>query len=103
VPRLEECGFGGLAYAQRQPFGLQAGEKLSPKRLREIACNYTLPFAKWLPVEQIELVEDPVPLAVDLRYPPSVAPDTLRRLMRFAEALIARRPEPSPAPTIATI
>ena len=71
--------------------------------MREIACNYTLPFAKWLPVEQIELVEDPVPLEVDLRYPPSVAPDTLRRLMRFAEALIARHPEPSPAPTVAVI
>jgi hypothetical protein len=82
---------------------IRAGEKLSPKRLREIACNYTLPFAKWQPVEEIELIEDPVLLEVDLRYPASVAPDTLRRLMRFTEALIARRQEPSPAPTIAII
>ena len=29
MPRLEECGFGGLAYAQRQPFGLQPGENLT--------------------------------------------------------------------------
>ena len=98
VPGKEFAHHWGELYAT-----IRAGEKLSPKRLREIACNYTLPFAKWLPVEQIELVEDPVPLAVDLRYPPSVAPDTLRRLMRFAEALIARRPEPSSAPMVATI
>ena len=82
---------------------VRAGEKLSPERLREIACNYTLRWAKWRPVEEIELIEDPVPLAVDLRYPASVAPDTLRRLMRFTEGLIARRQEPSPASTIALI
>ena len=98
VPGKEFAHHWGELYAT-----IRAGEKLSPKRLREIACNYTLPFAKWLPVEQIELVEDPVPLEVGLRYPPSVAPDTLRRLMRFTEALIARRPEPSPAPTVAVI
>ena len=79
---------------------VRAGEKFSPERLREIACNYTLPPAKWRPVEEIELVEDPVPLGFDLRYPTSVAPDTLRRLMRFSEALIAHRYRRSPVSTV---
>jgi hypothetical protein len=79
---------------------VRAGEKFSSERLREIACNYTLPSTKWRPVEEIELVEDPVPLDFDLRYPTSVAPDTLRRLMRFSEALIALRHRRSPASTI---
>jgi hypothetical protein len=76
----EELGSGGL---------------LTAERLREIACNYTLPRGKWRPVEEIELVEDPVGLDVALRYRAGPLPDTLRRVMRFTEALISQR-EPSP-------
>jgi hypothetical protein len=36
------------------------------------------------------LTEDPVPLEYELRYRPSVAFDSLRRLMRFAETLAVR-------------
>src|SRR5258706_5473967 len=79
---------------------VRGGEKFSPARLREIACNYTLPSAKWRPVEEIELVEDPVPLDFYLRYPTPAGPDTLRRLMRFSEELIAHRHRRSPASTI---
>ena len=56
----------------------------------EIACNYGLPRNEWTPVSAIELTEDPVPLACELRYPPPVAMDTVRRLMFFAETLVAR-------------
>ena len=98
VPGKEFAHHWGELYA-----AVRAGEKLSPERLREIACNYSLRWAKWRPVEEIELIEDPVPLAFDLRYPSSAAPDTLRRLMRFAEALIARGHEPSPAAAIAIL
>lgn len=76
---------------------LRAGKTLTADMLREIACNYTLPHSKWRPVSEIELVEDPVPLNFELRYPASGGPDTLRRMMRFAEALIARRKERAPA------
>ncbi len=69
---------------------LRNGGTLPPERLREIARNYTLPRARWRPADEIELVEDPVPMAVELRYLASAAPDTLRRVMRFAEALIER-------------
>jgi len=69
---------------------LRTGGVLPAETLREIACNYTLPRAKWRPVSEIELVEDPVPLRVELRYGASRGPDLLRRVMSFTEALIAR-------------
>jgi hypothetical protein len=30
-------------------------------RLREIAVNYGLPMARWEAVENVELIEDPLP------------------------------------------
>ncbi len=82
---------------------LRAGAPLSAERLREIACNYTLPRGKWRPAAQIELVEDPVPLTFESSYRAAAVPDTLRRLMRFAESLIALRDRRSPAATIEII
>jgi hypothetical protein len=79
---------------------LRAGAIFTPERLREIACNYTLARTKWRPIGEIELIEDPVPLAVELRYRTGAAPDTLRRLMHFAEALITHRNAQAPAGTI---
>lgn len=79
---------------------IASGATLPAESLREIACNYTLPKAKWQPVAEIELVEDPVRLDFELRYPASGGTDTLRRLMRFAEALIANLDEPHPATVI---
>lgn len=76
---------------------IAAGATLTAESLREIACNYTLPRAKWQPVAEVELVEDPVRLDFELRYRAAGGADTLRRLMRFAEALIANRGEPQPA------
>ena len=77
---------------------IRSGGTVTPERLREVACNYSLPRARWRPVEEIELTEDPVPLSFELRHRGVAAPDTLRRVMRFAEALIAQRSaRPSPA------
>ena len=69
---------------------LRAGESFTRERLLEIACNYGLPRNEWTPVSAIELTEDPVPLECEQRYPPPVAMDTVRRLMFFAETLVAR-------------
>lgn len=69
---------------------LRAGQTFTRDRLLEIACNYGLPRDEWSPVSAIELTEDPVPLAFELRYPPAVPIDTLHRVMRFAETLAAR-------------
>ena len=69
---------------------LRAGRSFTPDRLLEIACNYGLPREEWASISSIELTEDPVPLAFELRYPPPFAMDTLHRVMRFAETLVAR-------------
>jgi hypothetical protein len=82
---------------------LRAGAAFTPERLREIACNYTLPRAKWRPASEIELVEDPVSLAVETRYGSDARPDTLRRLMHFAEGLIVQQKSQAPAGTIEII
>ncbi|MEO8675828.1 MAG: glycosyltransferase family 2 protein [Casimicrobiaceae bacterium] len=73
---------------------LRAGQQLDRQRLLEIACNYGLVRGEWRPVSAIELTEDPVPLEFELRYQSSAVPDTLRRLMRFAETIAARRKSP---------
>jgi hypothetical protein len=70
---------------------LRDGAIFSPERMREIALNYTLPPARWLPGDEIELVEDPVPIAVEQRYLAAAASDTLRRVMRYTESVIERR------------
>ena len=68
---------------------IRAGGTLTDERLLEIACNYSVWRSDWLSVERVELVDDPVPLTCDVRYRPKAELDTLRRLMRFAETLVA--------------
>jgi len=82
---------------------LRAGAEFTPERLREIACNYTLPRAKWRPADELELVEDPVSLAVQVRYAAAARPDTLRRLMHFTEGLIIQQRPKARAGTIEII
>jgi hypothetical protein len=67
---------------------LRDGLTLTEDRLREIACNYGLPREMWLPAEDVELIEDPVPLTVDQRYGVEARPGALHVLMRYAESLI---------------
>jgi glycosyl transferase family 2 len=69
---------------------LRAGGRFTHDRLTEITCNYGLERKDWRPVSEIELMEDPVPLTAELRYPPPAGLDTLRRVMMFAETLVAR-------------
>ena len=69
---------------------LRAGGAFSDDRLAEISCNYGLERKDWRPVSEIELLEDPVPLTLEVRYPPPAGLDTLRRVMLFAETLVAR-------------
>jgi hypothetical protein len=68
---------------------LRGGAALTPDRLREIACNYGLPPKMWRPPSEIELIEDPVPLAFEQRYAADAAPGALQLLLRFTEALLA--------------
>lgn len=96
APGREFAHHWGELYAM-----LRSGVALTPEQVREIACNYTLPRAKWRPVSEIELVEDPVSLSVELRYRVPGGPDVLRRIMSFTEALISRgRARPTASITI---
>jgi hypothetical protein len=81
---------------------IASGGAITAEMLRDIACNYTLPRAKWRAAAAVELVEDPLPLGFELRYPSNAHPDPLRRLMRFTEALIMeqRRRRAAPAAAI---
>ncbi|HKW79831.1 MAG TPA: glycosyltransferase family 2 protein [Casimicrobiaceae bacterium] len=76
---------------------LRDGGGLTPERLREIACNYGLQPSLWQPVDQVELIDDPVALEGGSRYPPPPATGVLPLLMRFAETL-ARRHSRVPPP-----
>jgi hypothetical protein len=81
----------GLAFHWRRLYEeLRAGGVLTPARLREIACNYGLQPSLWQPPEKVELVEDPVRLEVESRYPPSPGIERFQLLMRFAETLARR-------------
>ncbi len=79
---------------------LRAGGSFSEGRLGEIASNYGLPMKNWRPSSEIALVEDPVTLDFELRYSGSSAPDVLRQVMLFTEALIARDRESQPSALI---
>jgi hypothetical protein len=68
---------------------LRDGATFTEDRLREIACNYGLLREIWLPSTEIELIEDPVPLNVELRYLSEARVDALRLLMQYTESLIA--------------
>jgi hypothetical protein len=72
---------------------LNAGSTFDEKRLREIASNYGLPRKNWRPVTEIELVEDPVPLAAEQRYRVDAVCDPLQLLLRFTETLVAAERE----------
>jgi hypothetical protein len=72
---------------------LRAGATLTEERLREIASNYGLPPKNWRPVAEIELVEDPVTLSAEQRYPGDAAWNALQLLLRFTEALVAAERE----------
>jgi hypothetical protein len=66
--------------------------------MREIACNYGLQPGLWQPADTVELIEDPVRLAFDARYPPPAGIETLQLLMRFTETLARGRANASPHP-----
>jgi hypothetical protein len=69
---------------------LRDGVELGEARMRHVAFNYGLPREAWQAPGPDALVHDPVGFAFALRYSVPEAPDTLRVLMRFTEALLSR-------------
>lgn len=69
---------------------LRDGGTFDADALRHIAYNYGLPRDTWRAIGEDDLVRDPLDFRFDLRYGGRIAPDTLRVLMRFTEALLAQ-------------
>jgi len=67
---------------------LRDGATFDDERVRQIAHNYGLPRDAWRVVNTDDLVDDPVPMAFELRYEQAAPMDTLRLLMRFTEQLL---------------
>jgi len=57
-----------LAYHWGELYAELARGLPAPARLREIACNYGVPMARWEPDAAIALVDDPLPADTPLRY-----------------------------------
>lgn len=70
---------------------LRAGMALTEDQARQIACNYGLSKKRWLPVSQIELVEDPVRLVFEQRYGSDATCISVPRLLCLVEEMIAAK------------
>lgn len=106
--QLARKAFGGwlaeLARVERRPGGafqwkrtfdeLAEGWEISPERLQELALAYSLRDPGDDP--QPDLVEDPFPLHIELRYTESLTASPLAVLARTAEALVEELRGPLP-------
>ena len=57
-----------LAFHWRELYAELGTGDPSPARLRDIACNYGLPMARWQPAAGVALVDDPLPMQPTDRY-----------------------------------
>jgi Glycosyl transferase family 2 len=60
----------------------------SPSDVATIAANYGIPHARWLPLRDITLVDDPLPPGMPSRYDHLIFPDAEARVRAFAEKLV---------------
>ena len=80
-----------LAFHWRELYDeLSRGNGPTAERLTVIAANYGLPKGAWLPLEQIALVDDPLPGA-EVRYSHLAHDETLPLVLDFAARLAAGR------------
>ena len=78
-----------MAFHWREAYEqIRSGTSFGHAQLREIACNYGLRRSEWRPVNEIDLVEDPIGFASELRYHADGDPGTLQLLMRYCERLV---------------
>jgi len=59
---------GALAYHWQELYAELAAGTPGDARLRDIACNYGVPMARWEPADRVALVDDPLPADTTLRY-----------------------------------
>jgi hypothetical protein len=76
-----------LAFHWRELYQeMASGQEPGTERLRTIAANYGLPMAAWIPLGEIALIDDPLPVS-ELRYAAMIRDATLPLVLRFAEKL----------------
>jgi len=79
------------AFHWREAFDyLRSGRPLSPLQLKAFAVNYSIPMDRWLPVDSVELVEDPFLADIRLRHAHRGIDDPLALVLAYAESLIVR-------------
>jgi hypothetical protein len=80
----------GEAFHWREAFDyLRSGRPLSPLQLQAFAANYSVPMDRWLPVDSVELVDDPFLAPISVRYAHRGVDDPLALVLAYAERLIA--------------
>jgi hypothetical protein len=89
---------GDAAYHWGELFErIKAGSVLDDRHMLEIAVNYGMPRAKWRPVDEVELVHDPLPPGAAPRHSNMVMMEPLPLLMAYAERLIRATPPIPPS------
>lgn len=79
----------GEAFHWREAFDyLRSGRPLSPLQLKAFALNYSVPMDRWLPVDSVELVDDPFLAPISLRHAHRGIDDPLALVLACAESLI---------------
>ena len=81
----------GEAFHWREAFDyLRSGRPLSPLQLKAFAVNYSVPMDRWLPVDSVELVDDPFLTPISVRHVHRGIDDPLALVLAYAEGLIVR-------------
>lgn len=65
---------------------IRDGGGLGPEALRQVAVRYPFPWDAALDLPADGLVDDPLPVAFDLRYPPPASAGPLQNLLRWLDA-----------------
>ena len=79
---------GDLAFHWRELYEeITTSATIPVERLRTIAANYGIAKSAWLPLSELPLVDDPLPIDAPHRYDALVDDDPLRLVVKFAERL----------------
>jgi len=70
---------------------LRSGKPVTTVQLEAFAANYGVPQDRWLPVEQIALVDDPFLAPIELTHLRPGLQDPLPLVLTIAERLVAQR------------
>ena len=88
---------GGDSFHWRDAFAyLRSGRPLTPQQLASFAANYGVRQEQWLPLDAIELIDDPFLAAVESSYGHLARTDPLAQVLEHAEKLLT--PTPASAP-----